>query len=159
MKKAKYGDVELSGRRRKEALEACKRQIAAWGLTMPDVTPLVLDFGVGDFYARGLIEFWVANEKEAGYCGKFLFVFDGQECPRHHHDMKHETFFVIKGSVEMNAGGKVRILKEGDLLVMPPGDKHSFRGIGPALLLEVSQPSLRGDNFFQNKNIGDNGVI
>jgi N-acetylneuraminate synthase len=159
MHESKYGDVELAGGEREKALDACRKQIATWGLTMPEVPPLVLDFGIGDFYARGLIEFWVANEKEAGYCGKFLFVFDGQECPYHHHDVKHETFFVLKGRVAMNTNGRERTLEEGGLLVMPPGDKHSFRGVGPALLLEVSQPSIRGDNFFQNKNIGDNGVM
>ena len=159
MGESDYGDVELSGAERERALTACKRQIASWQLAMPEVTPLVLNFGLDDFYGSGLIEYWVADETDRGYCGKFLFVFDGQECPCHRHEMKHETFFVMKGSVEMTVNGKARVLKEGDVLAVPPGDRHSFRGVGPALLLEVSQPSVTGDNFFENEEIGEDGVI
>jgi mannose-6-phosphate isomerase-like protein (cupin superfamily) len=51
------------------------------------------------------------------------------------------------------------VLGEGEILVMPPGQKHSFTGVGPALLLEVSMPSMRQDNFFANEAIGDEGII
>jgi N-acetylneuraminate synthase len=118
-----------------------------------------MDFGLGRFDEIGEIEYWVANEEGAGYCGKFLFVGDGQTCPYHAHDIKHETFFVLKGSVRMVIDGQERLLAEGDTLVMPPGQRHSFTGVGPALLLEVSMPSRRNDNFFENKAIGDEGVI
>jgi N-acetylneuraminate synthase len=155
----KYDHLELHGEAREQALAAIRGQLSAWGLTMPPVTPLVNHFGLGRFYETGLTEYWVANEMEAGYCGKFLFVFDGQTCPYHHHRMKHETFFVMKGAVRMNTDGQDRELKEGDLLVMPPGVRHSFTGLGPALLLEVSMPSVMQDNFFADTNIGDNGVI
>ena len=49
--------------------------------------------------------------------------------------------------------------REGDTLVMPPGQRHSFTGVGPALLLEVSMPSRRNDNFFADRGIGDEGII
>ena len=42
---------------------------------------------------------------------------------------------------------------------MPPGQRHSFTGIGPALILEVSMPSIRHDNFFADQGIGDEGII
>ena len=51
------------------------------------------------------------------------------------------------------------VMDEGDLLVMPPGVWHSFTGIGPALVLEISMPSMRQDSFFENLQIGDGGVI
>jgi len=157
--RVKFSDVELAGAQRRTVLAKCRRRIAQWGLTMPRVKALVLDFGVGEFEKIGEIEFWVANLSEAGYCGKFLFVFDGQTCPYHHHNVKHETFFVLKGSVRMKVNGRARRMNEGDVLVMPPGTKHSFQGIGPALLLEVSQPSVRGDNFFRDRRIGKNGTL
>ncbi len=150
---------QVHGMARTEALARCRSIVAGWGLTMPAVEPLVLDFGLGRFGEIGEIEFWVANEEEAGYCGKFLFVADGQTCPYHRHDIKHETFFVMKGRVRMVVDGAERILSEGDLLVMPPGQRHSFTGVGPALLLEVSMPSRRSDNFFADSAIGDYGVI
>jgi N-acetylneuraminate synthase len=154
-----YLDVELLGQEREEALDAIARQIAAWGLTMPSVPPLPLHFGLHRFREVGETEFWIANEKTLGYCGKFLFVFDGQTCPFHYHTMKHETFFVLKGSIRMKMGEDERIMREGDLVAMPPGTGHSFTGIGPALVLEVSMPSITQDNFFADKQIGNDGVI
>ncbi len=155
----KYDDVELTGPERERALSEVRDQIAAWGLTMPGVEPLPLDFGLGRFREVGETEFWVANDTEHGYCGKFLFVFDGQTCPHHRHEMKHETFFVLKGSIRMRAGDEESVMDQGDTLVMPPGVAHSFTGVGPALILEVSTPSVRRDNFFDDRAIGDDGVI
>ena len=155
----RYDDIEVTGQERKQVLVRCRRQIAEWGLKMPRVRPLVLDFGVGEFEKIGEIEFWVVNLRDAGYCGKFLFVFDGQTCPYHNHKVKHETFFVLEGAVRMKVNNKTRVMEQGDLLVMPPGMKHSFQGVGPALLLEVSLPSVRGDNFFRDRRVGKNGVL
>ena len=155
----KYDTVELHGEERERALARVRDQIAAWGLTMPDVTPLPLHFGLNRFAEIGETEFWIANEADKGYCGKFLFVFDGQTCPYHHHKMKHETFFVVKGTIRMNVGQEERVMREGDLLAMPPGTGHSFTGVGNALILEVSMPSVLKDNFFADKSIGESGVI
>jgi len=152
--------VLLTGPERDEAVAEIHKQMAEWGLKLPDVEPRPLHFGLGNFRETGETEFWVANETEAGYCGKFLFVFDGQTCPYHHHDVKHETFFVMKGTVTMHVDGEDRVLEQGDLLVMPPGMNHSFTGRGgPSLLLEVSMPSTTQDNFFADKRIGKDGVI
>lgn len=150
---------QLRGEERQRALDRCLRAIKAWGLSMPKVEPLVLDFGLGKFDEVGEIEFWVANEEAAGYCGKFLFVADGQTCPYHQHTKKHETFFVMKGKVRMIVDEREMLLDEGDLLTMPPGQRHAFTGVGPALLLEVSMPSIRKDNFFADRQIGENGII
>jgi mannose-6-phosphate isomerase-like protein (cupin superfamily) len=122
-------------------------------MTMPPAEMLVEDFGLGDFRRVGLIECWVANEMEAGYCGKFLFVFDGQECPLHHHRTKHETFYIVHGTVSMSFDGKTRVMRPGEVLPVPPGKQHSFRGVGPALLLEVSKTCEVDDNYFANPRI------
>lgn len=145
--------ISMQGQARRQALADCLRQIADWDLVMPAVEPLVLDFGLGNFRRTGLIEFWIINDRQAGYCGKFLFVFDGQTCPAHGHRVKHETFFIAKGLVRMVCNDRVREMRPGDRLEMPPGDRHSFTGIGPALLLELSTPSMVEDNFFQNVSI------
>jgi quercetin dioxygenase-like cupin family protein len=150
---------QLTSEARRLALAHCSAALAAWGLTMPQVEPLVLDFGLNRFDEVGEIEFWVANEEGAGYCGKFLFVAEGQTCPEHRHARKHETFFVLKGAVRMIVDGEERLLREGDTLIMPPGQQHAFTGVGPALLLEVSMPSRRRDNFFADRAIGADGVI
>ena len=159
MSESKYADVELQGEERKAAVGKCLEKIESWGLKMPDVEPLPLHFGLHDFYTIGETEFWIANEEDAGYCGKFLFVFDGQTCPYHRHKIKHETFFVVKGRVRMRIDDEVRELSEGDVLPMAPGTGHSFTGIGDALLLEASMPSMLQDNFFEDQRIGKDGVI
>lgn len=157
---SRYADVEVTGPARQQALERIFRQMREWGLTMPAGEPLVLDFGLGRFEQIGETEFWIANEVEIGYCGKFLFLFDGQTCPHHRHQMKHETFFIVKGAVRMRVEEGERLLREGEVLAMPPGTGHSFTAAaGPALVLEVSQPSVRGDNFFDDPQTGEGGVL
>ena len=150
-------ELTLHGPEASEALAAMRAQLAAWGLVMPAVEPLVLDFGLGEFPHVGLIETWLANEIEAGYCGKCLFVADGQTCPTHHHRQKHETFFVVKGRVAMTLDGVARAMAEGELLAVPPGVAHRFTGVGPALLLELSTPCVIDDNFFENQDISIGG--
>jgi xylulokinase len=152
-------DLQLWGAARDRALEEMNRQVAAWGLKMPAGEPLVIRFGLNEFRRIGEIEYWIVNDLRAGYCGKFLFVFDGQTCPEHHHRVKHETFYVIKGRVMMQLAGRERVMESGETLVMPPGAAHSFTGVGNALLLEVSMPSTLRDNFFADRRIGRDGVI
>jgi quercetin dioxygenase-like cupin family protein len=145
--------ISMRGASAAAALARFKKQIALWGIALPKVKPLVLDFGLGEFEATGLIEYWIANEARAGYCGKYLFVFDGQTCPEHGHRTKHETFFIVKGRVRMRLAGKTRLMKEGDVLPVPPGQRHAFSGQGPALLLELSMPCEIDDNVFTNTRI------
>ncbi|MCE5325061.1 MAG: D-lyxose/D-mannose family sugar isomerase [Planctomycetaceae bacterium] len=148
--------VSITGRAASAAMAAFRRQMKAWKVALPAAAePLIIDFGLGEFDKTGLIEVWIANEVEAGYCGKYLFLFDGQTCPMHCHKMKHETFFVAQGKVRMTVGARTRIMKAGDVLAMPPGPRyrHRFTGLGSALLLEVSKPSLAGDNYFDDPRI------
>ena len=152
-------DIQVWGEQREAILLKFKKVLNKWGLTMPKVDSLVLDFGLDNFYKEGLIEYWIANEEKEGYCGKFLFVFDRQTCPFHHHNIKHETFFVVRGSVTMWTDNKSHVMKAGDIQIMPPGVIHSFTGRDNALLLEVSKPCVLNDSIFANKAIGNNGII
>ena len=146
-------DISLKGEKAEEAIAAFHRQVESWGLEMPPAEPLVLDFGLADFERTGHVECWIANEVEAGYCGKFIYVAHGQTCPMHHHREKHETFFIVKGRVRMVCDGVEREMAQGDVLPVDPGKVHGFTGIGPALLLEVSKPCLIDDNYFENAAI------
>ena len=107
-------------------LASFRKQMRAWELTLPPAPPVVFDFGLGQFDRIGLIECWIANEVESGYCGKYLFVFDGQECPTHSHRVKHETFFVLKGQLRVILDGTPMMLRSGDVLPVLPRRKHSF---------------------------------
>ena len=146
-------DLGMTGPQRDAALGRLAALVDEWGLRMPSVEPLVLDFGMGDFPRFGLIEYWIANEEAAGYCGKFLFVFDGQTCPEHYHRDKLETFYVVRGAVEMAYDGATRTLEAGDTLRVERHKAHRFTGRGPALLLEVSRPSIIDDNYFADPRV------
>jgi mannose-6-phosphate isomerase-like protein (cupin superfamily) len=145
--------ISVRGEAAERALAEFDLQARLWQVALPDVAPLVLDFGLGEFARTGLIEYWIANEQGAGYCGKYLFVFDGQSCPRHLHRTKHETFFIVKGKLAVECGGRSFQLAEGDRLPIPAGVLHGFRGEGPALLLELSMPCQIDDNFFEDQRI------
>lgn len=146
--------LQLQSPQREAAIKAFKAQIARWGLSVPPAEPLVLDFGLGDYEHVGLIEYWLANETRAGYCGKYLFVFAGQECPAHSHAIKHETFCAVRGRLRITLNGKAHVLEEGQTLPVAPGQVHSFCGAdGSALLLELSTPCDVNDNSFQDPRI------
>jgi D-lyxose ketol-isomerase len=153
-------DFELKGAEREAALSEAAQILEGWGLTMPPGDPLVIHFGLHDFARIGEIEYWIVNDRQNAYCGKFLYLFDGQRCPLHYHKIKDETFFVVKGTFAMEVEGASRMLQEGDTYKMAPGWKHTFAAEGgPALILEVSLPSLPEDNFFDDTRIGRNGII
>lgn len=145
--------ISLTGDRRERVLARFETQLKDWGMVMPDVLPLVLDFGLDRFDEVGLVEAWICNEVNAGYCGKYLFLFDGQTCPMHRHRIKSETFFITKGTVEVCLDGEMRTLREGDTLFIEPWTPHSMTGSGPALILEISTPCLVDDNYFENTEI------
>lgn len=145
--------LSLHGLAKANALNRFQDVVRRWEVALPPVEPLVLDFGLGEFEKTGLIEYWIANELDAGYCGKYLFVFGGQTCPMHGHQVKMETFFIVKGRVRMMFDGQSRDMGPGDVLPVPPGRKHSFTGLGPALLLELSKPCIIADNHFDDPRI------
>ena len=146
-------DIAVRGSLREQVLSAFEEQLRKWQIVMPPTERLVWDFGRKDFYRVGLIECWITNEVEAGYCGKFLFVFDGQTCPLHQHHLKHETFYLLKGRVKMMFDGKELEREAGGVFPVPVGKVHSFTGIGPALLLEISTPCFIEDNYFEDTAI------
>ena len=155
----KFINYEVRGDKRQERLTRIKAQMNSWGLALPAEEPLLLHFGLGKFESIGETEFWISNEIGAGYCAKYMFVFKDQSCPMHFHKLKHETFFMVKGTCRVSLDGETAILKEGDRLVIVPGTKHEFTGISNCLILEASMPSIPGDSYFEEKGIGSLGVL
>lgn len=145
--------LTLQGEERRRALERIHRVVRSWKLRLPDVPPDPLHFGFHDFYRIGETEFNVNNNIQHGYCGKFMFMFKGQTCPMHHHRIKHETFFIVKGRVEMELSGRRRILNQGDRLVVDQNCKHAFTALEDSLVLESSKPDLVDDSIFDDEKI------
>ena len=145
--------IAMKGKAAERPVREFLMQLGKWGIPVPPFPALVLDFGLGEFRRTGLVESWICNEGKAGYCGKYLFVTDGQSCPIHRHRIKHETFFVLKGKVVMQLGRTRRVLKEGAVLPVKPGISHGFAGRGPCLLIEISKPCVIADNYFRDRRI------
>ncbi len=152
-------DFELRGEAREEALARTASVLESWGLKLPG-DPMPIHFGLNDFDNAGETEYWIVNDTVNSYCGKFLFMFEGQRCPLHYHNVKDETFFIVRGEVEIEADGETSLLHPGAVFKMAPGVNHTFRAVnGPCLVLEVSLPSIQGDNIFADTRIGNRGVL
>ena len=145
--------ILLYGEEKRDAESHIHRVVGSWGLALPDVEPDILHFGYGDYPRFGLAEFNIANNLEQGYCGKLMFMFAGQTCPTHHHAVKHETFFVVRGSVDMDLNGRGLVLHQGVTLVVGQGDRHRFTAREDSLLLECSRPDLMEDSIFEDPEI------
>lgn len=134
--------------------EKVLNRIAEMGVALPPGEPMMFDFGLGDFSAIGETEFWIANEETHGYCGKYMFMFAGQRCPEHMHKEKHETFFIVKGTVEMTVEGKTFEMLPGDVLPLDTSTRHTFKAVTDCLILEISKPSIIADNYFSDPRLG-----
>ncbi len=51
----------------------------------------------------------------------------GPEIPRHYHDKVTETFFCVKGTLQMFLNDEFVLLEAGDFLHVPPGAVHAFK--------------------------------
>ncbi len=87
----------------------------------------------------------VLASKEATQ-GYEVFLQDGVEGsgpPPHSHDWD-ESFYIIKGNVEITSGGKAIAGKPGTFVHLPGGTVHSFRfGSGGGLMISMTS---RGGN-------------
>ena len=58
---------------------------------------------------------------------------EGAGPPLHIHHTETEVFTVLEGALRFHADGKDIIGKPGDIIVIPPGTRHAFKGLGPGL--------------------------
>ncbi|SRR6266481_5598686 len=90
-------------------------------------------------------EIWLTNTPM--YCAKFLALKDGYQCSLHRHLLKTETFFVLKGAVDLEVQTgldqkslSTLRLEAGENYHLPAGVFHRFSTAKPggAIILEVS---------------------
>jgi mannose-6-phosphate isomerase-like protein (cupin superfamily) len=89
-------------------------------------------------------EHWIVNRD---YCGKKLVLWKGYRCSIHHHKVKDETFYVIKGRVLMEVNGEQRVLKTGDKQHIQIGDRHRFTGLDDSEMIEFSTHHKEDDSY------------
>lgn len=82
-------------------------------------------------------EIWLVNRAE--YCAKLLILNRNAESSYHAHEKKTETFWPIEGYAVLTVEGKEYTLAPfARPKTIEPGEKHKFRGVTEAIILEVS---------------------
>lgn len=90
-------------------------------------------------------EIWMANNEKENYCGKILRINQGYNSSLHFHMGKHETFYITKGSLQVDLidtidGVKItKILNEGDIMEIDRGQPHQLIAFdGDVEFVEIS---------------------
>lgn len=89
-------------------------------------------------------ETWVVNNKL--YCGKLLNLKKDYQCSIHKHNVKDETFYILKGKVLMEVFKNVKVMDVGDVVHIPPGTLHRFVGLDDSEILEISTEHMECDS-------------
>ncbi len=90
-----------------------------------------------------------AKEIVKGFAGKFVHsgsmtfaywdIAAGASLPSHSHP--HEQVVnMLEGDFELNIDGDVRIIRKGEIVVIPPDAEHSARAITKCRVLDVFSP-------------------
>jgi quercetin dioxygenase-like cupin family protein len=90
-------------------------------------------------------EEWIANTEK--YCGKFMHLKKGKRCSIHYHKIKDETFYILKGKVLMEIGEEKKVMQEGDVIRIMPGQKHRFSGLEDSIIIEFSTHHEEEDSY------------
>ncbi|MGD9635109.1 MAG: cupin domain-containing protein [Pirellulales bacterium] len=81
-----------------------------------------------------------------------VFEFEtGAKIPLHHHPNEQITY-ILRGAVEVTAGGVKHRVSAGELIVLPPNVPHSFEALEPTTDLDFFSPPRtdweRGDEAY-----------
>lgn len=96
-------------------------------------------------------EVWIANHEK--YCGKILRFNSGAEFSMHYHMLKHETFYVLKGRLELrgydlsDATKHESIITQGDIIVIPAGNPHKLIALEESEIIEISTQHFESDSY------------
>ena len=93
------------------------------------------------------------------YCKKLIVVLSGQQHPTHLHKVKEETFQLLYGDLECVIEGKQINMKPGDIQTILRGERHSFASKGGAVFEEVSTTHVKGDSYYDDKNIASKDLM
>ena len=75
--------------------------------------------------------------------------------PLHIHKTEFEQFTVLSGSIRFHCNGEEAIAHPGTTVLIPPGARHAFKGIGPGLSRVIIMLSPgRGEGFFRDVEAG-----
>lgn len=76
------------------------------------------------------------------YSSKFMYIKQGCRLSLQKHERKHESFFILSGSVKLHVRGEERIMVPGDTANICPGEIHRLEAVVDAEVLEVSTTEI-----------------
>jgi mannose-6-phosphate isomerase-like protein (cupin superfamily) len=86
-------------------------------------------------------------ELNENYVLKKLFMKKNHQCSLQYHEFKHETLYIISGTLRLTVGNDIKDTEEvelhsNDFYVLPPMKIHRMFGITDCIYLEASTPQL-----------------
>lgn len=97
-------------------------------------------------------EMWIVNNEE--YCGKLLHFDAGKRLSWHYHELKRETFWVLKGKVTLKYAEHDRLedaeevtLSQGMSFEIPRGLRHQVIAQEDSDIIEFSTTHYDSDSF------------
>lgn len=105
---------------------------------------------------------WLFKATGANTGGHFDFMVGEVEyCtgpPLHVHETQDDSFFVLEGTLTVQAGDEVVELVPGDFVSVPPGVPHTFDNLdkdqGPVRTINLMTPGVLHDFFAQHAAAG-----
>jgi quercetin dioxygenase-like cupin family protein len=78
-----------------------------------------------------------------------LNILPGEKTPWHYHTLFSETFTVLKGTLEVGKGRDILHLKQGDLAIIKPNEKHYYHNVSNEECI-VTTTIKPGNKNFEN---------
>ncbi len=88
--------------------------------------------------------------KQKGALVQIVEIAAGDRVAQHYHKSSFEYLYVISGACDFEINGETIPLKEGDMLLTEPGDKHSVhnRGEVPFRVLVFKTNAVPDDTYW-----------
>ena len=107
-------------------------------------------YGIEKFPQVGLV---LVKCMDRDYCKKLLIQLPGQSHPEHSHKTKEESFQLLYGVLDVVIDGLKRTLYPGNILLIEPGQAHSFSTKTGAIVEEVSTKYAKGGSVYADNSI------
>jgi len=102
-------------------------------------------YGLSEFADYGAVLIPLINRE---YAKKLIVMLKDQQHPEHFHKLKEETFVILIGSLKVILDGTEKILKPGDVFLIPRMSKHLMVAIEDTVFEEISSTNFSDDSYY-----------
>lgn len=151
-----YNKIQVRNMRLRiaEIIEQVRKVILDSKIALPSHFEMEIShhYGVENFEENGAVILSIVNRE---YCKKLIVLLPNQKHPVHYHVKKEETFNVLYGELQVELNGEDVCLKEGSLLTVERGDKHSFYTKSGCIFEEISTTHYKDDSYYDDEKIAN----